>query len=150
MKNYLLASQAAKVMNIPASEIARLGQVITPSVPAEGKGHRSLYDFRNLIEMKIVIILSAFNVPQKTIRHFLANLRGSRFQWLDEQGRDGWIVLDTQGRWSAGETLTDAIAAMLPPIDAIVSIDLIPVKQFFRERLPQEAEVIPAEFAKVS
>ena len=148
MKNYLLASQAAKVMNIAPSEIARLGQVITPSIPAEGKGHRSLYDFRNLIEMKIVIILSEFNVPQKTIRNFLQNLRNSRFQWLDELGRDGWIVLDTAGRWSAGETLVDAMAALMPPIEAVVAIDLVPVKQFFRDRLPQESEAIPVEFSK--
>lgn len=138
MQNHLLASQAAKVMGIPSSEIARLGQIITPSIPAQGKGHRALYDFRNLIEMKIVLLLSIFNVPHKNIHFLLEKLRNSHFQWLDEEGRDGWIVLDTNGQWSAGTTLNDAVSAITSEIEALVSINLTPIKEYFRENFPTD------------
>jgi hypothetical protein len=136
MSHLLLASQAADIIGLPATEIARLGQIIVPYASAGGKGRRALYDFRNLVEMHIVLAFASFGVPQKIMQQFLKNLRNARNKWLEENGRDGWIVMDTKWQWGAGDIVSEALLAVKQPSAAIV-VHLAPIKAILRERLQE-------------
>ena len=70
------------------------------------------------------------------IRQFLANLRQSKLGWIDEYGRDGWIVMNSKGIWAAGTLISDAIEA-LPSMDGIIAMNLVPIRQEIRENLRQ-------------
>jgi hypothetical protein len=133
----LLASQVARVIDLPAAEVARLGQIIAPHIAAQGKGHRALYNFRNLIEMRIVLILSAFGVPHKMMRQFLDNLRCSRLGWIDEHGSEGWIMLGVNGEWSASNSLDEAGRAIATDAKAVIAIDLKPIRRDIVRNLAQ-------------
>jgi hypothetical protein len=141
----LLASQAAQIIGLPSAEVARLGQIISPHLPARGKGHRALYNFRNLLEMRIVLILSTFGVPQKMIRQFLQNLRNSLLGWTDEHGSEGWIVLGTNGEWSASNSLNEAANKVSQDCDALVAIDLRPIRGAIRKNLEKTSFIGPEE-----
>ena len=96
---YMQAHEAAKVIERDASAVARLGQIITPELQANGKGYRAAYSFRNLVEMRIVEEMMKFGVPRKKIVSYLDTLRHSKMKWLDEKHTDGWIVIDGEWNW---------------------------------------------------
>lgn len=132
------ASEAAKLLERSAVDIARMGQVIVPTFPANGKGYRAYYTGTNLVEMRVGERLASFGIPQKRIQRFVEDLRKSRYQWLDlDVGRDGWVVLDDTGRWSGGESLGEALTAlnMRMPVISAVMIDLRPIKQSIRDNI---------------
>ena len=119
-------------------EIARLGQIIVPEYPANGKGYRAYYTGTNLVEMRVTEHLASFGIPQKRIQRFIEDLRKSRYQWLDlDIGRDGWVVLDSTGRWSGGQSVAEALTALeikLPVVSAVM-IDLRPIKKAIRDNI---------------
>ena len=132
-----LAWQAADLMERQPQEIARLGQLVEAEVPANGKGYRALYSFRNLVEMRIAEELGRFGVPQKRIQKYLSDLNNSHMRWLEENGLDGYIVLDRLSRWSAGTTLElafEALGYQIPVCSAVV-INLGLIKKALRLRL---------------
>lgn len=142
------ASEAAKLLERSPVDIARLGQVVVPAFPANGKGYRAYYSGTNLVEMRVMEHLSSFGIPQKRIQKFIEDLRESRYQWLDlDVGRDGWVILDDSGRWSGGQSVGDALAAleMKMPVVSAVMIDLRPIKKSIRDNIDNntfEGEVV--------
>lgn len=130
------ASQAAKLINRSPVEVSRLGQLITPDGPANGKGHRSLYSFRNLVEMVVAEEMIRFGVPQKKIQKYLRELRSSRGRWLESGTREDWIILDQLWRWGAGNTLDVAIRSLVnPEATAIVAINVGTIRESIKERI---------------
>ena len=117
------ASQVATILKCPVEFVSRLGQVILPDDPAFGKGYRIGYSFRNILEVCIAEQLIAFGVPRKKIQFYLNGLRRAHNRWLEIDGPNGWVVLDSELRWAAGMTLEGAIS-MLPEANACIVIDI--------------------------
>ena len=120
-------------------DIARLGQVITPDVPAAGKGYRALYSERNLIEMRLVQTLGHFGIPQKRTQRFIEALRTSHHQWLDLDGKDGYVLLTDQFEWGAGETMELALMSLSKhgTPTGFVAINLAKMKRAIRRNIEQ-------------
>ncbi len=139
------AAEAAKLIDTSAIDVARLGQIIVPDIPAHGKGFHSLYSFRNLVEMQLAGRMAAFGVPQKRIQRLIIALRTSRCQWLNYEGRDGFIICDDSWRWSAGETLEVAIRSIPHPMPAlaVIIVDLAAIKMSIRKNI--ELNIIEGE-----
>lgn len=132
------ARKAARLMQCEPIAIVRAGQVIEPDFPANGKGHRALYSFRNLVEIRLTECLGKFGIPQKRIQKYIEDLRKSRGQWLEYDGADGYVVLDNLWRWSAGHEIADAIKVLretgIPPT-GIISIDIGTIKRALRTEM---------------
>ena len=122
-----------------------MGQYIIPDSEANGKGHHFSYSFRNLVEMRLQEELGRFGVPQKRIQKYIADLKGSRGQWLEESGQDGWVILDGAFRWAAGNDLGDAIKNLTHAMNvtSLIAVDVGKIKQALR--LSQEREIIETE-----
>lgn len=142
------ASEAAKIMDWEPEAVARVGQYIDPDVPANGKGYRALYSFRNLVEMRLSDYLARFGVPQKRIQKYVIDLRKSQLGWLEENGPDdGYLVLDNLWRWAAGSTVEEIIANLslkISPVGMIV-VNIGAIKRALKMSLENstvEGEVI--------
>lgn len=124
------AGEAAKLIGSNSDDVARLGQIITPDAPANGRGYKSLYSFRNLVELRLGQQLGHFGVSWKRIAKYIDSLRKSRGKWLEEDGLDGWLVLDEFWRWGAGTTLETATASLNKiPVTAMVAINVGAIKR---------------------
>lgn len=130
------AKDAAGIMLSTPSEVARMGQVISPDVPANGKGYRSLYSFRNLVEMMLGNELAHLGVSWKRICKYIEAMRKSHGRWLEKDGLDGWLVLDRFWRWGAGTTLEMAMEAVFKdrPHDLVIAINVGMIKRALRHR----------------
>ena len=109
---YYQAKDAARLISSTPSDVARLGQVISPDIPADGRGYRSFYSFRNLVEMRLGEELVSIGISWKRISKYIEALRKSHGRWLEEDGLDGWLVLDRLWQWGAGTTLEMAMDAV--------------------------------------
>jgi hypothetical protein len=135
-----LVKQVSSVLDLPCTQIAQIGQIIQPEIPAHGRGHRSNYSFRNMVEIAIFHHMAKFGVPRKHIQRYLKDLGISQFRWLEHEGFDGWVVLDDQWRWSAGTTPDAAIENMerTAPVFAALTVDVKTIKEKIREKLGLE------------
>ena len=135
-----LVKQVSSVLDLPCNQVAQIGQIIQPHIPAHGRGHRSNYSFRNMVEISIFHHMAKFGVPRKHIQRFLDDLVTSQFRWLDHEGYDGWVVLDDELRWSAGTTPDASIENMerTAPVNAAITVDVGAIKNKIRERLGLE------------
>lgn len=135
-KGYTAGESAVLIERAPAY-IARMGQIVTPELPANGKGYRSYYSFRNLIEMQLAEELAGFGVPQKKVQHCITALRHSRCKWLEENGEDGWLVIDRLWRWGAGTTVEIALRSLsIPsPIPSFLTVNILTMKQKLRDKI---------------
>lgn len=133
---YFTAGDAAKLIETTPEEVAYLGQIITPEVPATGSGYKSFYSFRNLVEMRLGEELSNLGVPWKRIYKYVDALRESRGQWLENIGLDGWLVLDSVWKWGVGTNVETAIASLsgLRSVSAFIAVDIGRIKQGIRRR----------------
>lgn len=131
------ASQVAKITNLLPSQVAQIGQFITPHVPANGKGYRIGYSFRNIVEVHVVSYLIKFGVPRKRIQKYLNDLVGSKFGWLEEGGYSGWVVLDDQWRWSAGPTPNESLETLGHSglSHAAITLDVGLIKKEIRQKI---------------
>lgn len=131
---YYQAGEAAELINLTSADVAKLGQIITPDVPADGKGYRSLYSFRNLVEMRLGEELSRIGISWKRINKYIEELRKSYCRWLDEYGRDGWLVLDGTWKWGAGDTLEMAMYSIFKGSVAsmIIAVNIKVIKDGIR------------------
>lgn len=152
MNNYtqskFSAGQVAFIASISPAQVAQIGQFIAASAPANGKGYRIGYSFRNVVEVFISLHLIQFGVPRKRIRQYLDNLGRSRMGWLDRDGHDGWIIIDPQWRWAAGTTCDDAIAGLATdrPL-SLVAIDVGKIKNTVTNKIQELGDhngVVPA------
>lgn len=134
--DYFTAGGAARVMSSTSSEVARLGQIIPPAMPANGKGHRSLYSFRNLVEMRLGDELAHLGISWKKICKYIEALRKSHGRWLEKDGLDGWLVLDRFWKWGAGTTLEMAMEAVFKnrPHDLVIAVNVSMMKKSLRRR----------------
>lgn len=130
------ARDAARLMSSTPSDVARLGQIITPDFPADGRGYRSLYSFRNLVEMELGNELSHLGISWKKIAKYIEALRKSHGRWLEEDGLDGWLVLDRFWKWGAGTTLEMAMGAVFKnrPHDLVIAANIGMIKRAIRRR----------------
>lgn len=124
-------------MQCEPATIARVGQFVEPEFPANGKGHRSLYSFRNLVEIRIAEYLGKFGVPQKRIQKYIADLKQSRMGWLREDGPDGWGVLDNLGRWSVGTSIEEAVDVLNKglQVHTAIIVNIASIKRGIRQYL---------------
>lgn len=131
---YYQAKNAAELISSTPKEVARLGQILTPEIPADGSGHRSLYSFRNLVEMRLSDKLARMGVSWKRISRYIDALRASYGRWLDKDGFNGWIVLDSSWNWGAGTTLDMAVYTVFKgrPQDIFIAVDIGMIKQAIR------------------
>lgn len=131
---YYQAGEAAELINSTSADVAKLGQIITPDVPADGRGYRSLYSFRNLVEMRLGEELSRIGISWKRINKYIEELRRSYCRWLEEDGRDGWLVLDGAWKWGAGDTLDMAMYSIFGDSKAsmIIAVNLKMIKDGIR------------------
>lgn len=136
------ASEVAQITDLTPSQVAQIGQFIVPHTPANGKGYRIGYSFRNIVEVLVVSLLIKFGVPRKRIQKYLSDLVGSRFGWLEEDGHDGWIVLDDGWKWSAGTTPNDALEILKSnrEVYAAITLDIGLIKEKVRTKI-EEVEV---------
>lgn len=125
------AMDAAELISSTSKEVARFGQIITPEVPADGSGHRSLYSFKNLVEMRLSDRLARMGVSWKRISRYIDALRTSYGRWLEKDGFNGWLVLDSSWNWGAGTTLDMAIYSVFKgnPQDIFIAVDVGLIKQ---------------------
>ena len=135
-----IAGEAAKVMEREPAAVARLGQIVTPEQPAHGRGYRAGYSFRNLVEMRLAEEFSRLGVSQKRIQRALVALRHSHGRWLEKDGADGYVLLDSLGRWSAGATFDLALYPLTRTIAvaSVIAVNLALVKTALRHRLANE------------
>lgn len=132
-----LAHQVARLLDTKVDHVAQIGQVITPAIPAQGRGRRSLYSFQNCIEIALYEVLNKFGVPRKFIKGHIENLRQSKFHWLDEGGESGWVVLDNSWRWSAGPTPDSCLVTLRQSYASmgIIAVDVGSMKVSLRQRI---------------
>lgn len=132
----------AKLLEKPAAHIAQVGQVIQPHQPAHGRGRRAEYSFKNITEIAIYDFLNNFGVPRKFIKEHLIQLGKSKFRWLEHEGEDGWIILDSNWRWGAGPTPNHAILNLNQgqQTRAAIVVDLGWIKNSIREKLRLEVK----------
>lgn len=137
--NDFTVAQVATILECKASEVAQIGQVITPESPGRGKGNRSKYSFRNIVEVQIFRLLTQFGVPRKRIREYIQNLTNLRFPWLDHNNVSGWISLDDKWGWSAGQFPNDVLEITMRshPVDGAVVINIGQMKQKLIERIEE-------------
>lgn len=140
------ASEAAKLMDSTPSDVARFGQTIVPDTPADGKGYRSFYSFRNVVELKVSEGLARFGVPWKRISRHIKELRESRCRWFEDDGLDGWLVLDRSWKWGAGTTLDMAVMSIGVPTVLFIVVDIGTIKRGIRRARQPTTD---REFAKV-
>ena len=135
-ESFFQAKDAARLISSSSSEVARLGQVIIPDIPSTGRGYRSLYSFRNLVEMRLGEELAHFGVSWKKISRYIDALRKSHGRWLDNDGLDGWLVLDRVWEWGAGTTLETAMDAVFKnrPQDVVIAVNVAIIKRGIRSR----------------
>lgn len=134
------ARQVADILQKPVAYVAQVGQVIQPHQPAHGRGHRAAYSFKNIIEMALYDVLNKFGVPRKFIKEHLTNLGKAQYRWLEHEGQDGWVVMDSNWRWGAGATPNHAIVNLdqSGPVSAIIAVDLATIKMTIRQKLHLE------------
>lgn len=132
-------SQVAEILGCDPTDIAQIGQIIPPDNPGRGKGTRSKYSFKNLVEVQIFRLLNQFGVPRKRIREYVDNLSKLKFPWLNENNVQGWAVLDDKWGWSIGATPNDAIEVITHnhPVGAAVVIDIGRIKYALYERIKE-------------
>lgn len=125
------AKDAAGLISSTPKEVARLGQILTPEVPADGSGHRSLYSFRNLVEMRLSDRLARMGVSWKRISRYIDALRTSYGRWLEKDGFNGWLILNSSWNWGAGTTLDLAMYSVFKgnPQDVLIAVDVGLIKQ---------------------
>ena len=135
--NTFSASQVAKIAGLTPSQVAQIGQFIAPFRPANGKGYRIGYSFRNIVEVMIAFHLLKFGVPRKRIQKYLGDLVGSRFGWLEEGGHSGWVVLDDKWRWAAGYSTNEALANLSFSGGAFtaITLDVGSMKEAIRQQI---------------
>ena len=133
------ANEVAKIIGITVAQVAQIGQFISPQMPANGKGYRIGYSYKNIVEVCIVLYLMKFGVPRKRIQKYLNDLNSSRMRWLDEDGNNGWIMLDDQWRWSAAYSPNEAIEALYNSgiVHAGITIDLNLIKQTISKKIEE-------------
>jgi len=141
---YYQARDAAKFMESTSSEVAKLGQVITPEIPADGKGYRSLYSFRNMVEMRLGDHLARMGVSWKRVGKYISDLRVSNKRWLDSDGLDGWLVLDSSWNWGAGTTLDIAVYSVFKGrhTDVFIAVDVGMIKDAIRSAIDNNGDAI--------
>jgi hypothetical protein len=141
------ARDAAELISSTPKEVARLGQILIPEVPADGSGHRSLYSFRNLVEMRLSDKLARMGVSWKRISKYIDALRASYGRWLDKDGFDGWFVLDSSWNWGAGTTLNVAAYTVFKgnPQDMFIAIDIGVIKQAIRRAMDHGGDSLTDE-----
>lgn len=130
------AKDAAALISSTSSDVARLGQIITPDIPADGRGYKSLYSFKNLVEMRLGSELAHLGIPWKRISKYIEALRKSHGRWLEKDGLDGWLVLDRFWQWGAGTSLDAAMDALFKdrPRGLVIAIDIGMIKRGIRSR----------------
>ena len=135
-----LARDVAAILEKPAAYVAQVGQVIQPHQPAHGRGYRAEYSFKNIVEIALYDTLNKFGVPRKFIKEHLINLGKSRYRWLEHDGKDGWVLLDSEWRWSAGHTPNHTIVNLdqSSPVTAAIVVDLGRIKNTIRQKLNME------------
>lgn len=133
---YYQAKDAARLISSTPSDVARLGQVISPDIPADGRGYRSFYSFRNLVEMRLGEELVSIGISWKRISKYIEALRKSHGRWLEEDGLDGWLVLDRLWQWGAGTTLEMAMDAVFQdhPRTLAIAVNVGLIKQAIRRK----------------
>ena len=133
---YYQAKDAARLISSTPSDVARLGQVISPDIPADGRGYRSFYSFRNLVEMRLGEELVSIGISWKRISKYIEALRKSHGRWLEEDGLDGWLVLDRLWQWGAGTTLEMAMDAVFQdhPRTLAIAVNVGLSKQAIRRK----------------
>ena len=138
------AAEAAKLIERTSVDVARLGQIVTPEIPANGKGYRAFYSFRNLVEMRLAEELGKFGIPQKRIERMIEELRKTKCRWLDLDGRDGVVILDRNWKFAAGDTIDLALRSISVniPVTSAMIVDLGIIKRAIRRNMEQnEAEM---------
>lgn len=135
-KSSFQAKDAARLISSTSSDVARLGQIITPDFPSDGRGHKSFYSFRNLVEMELGGELGHLGISWKKIGKYIEALRKSHGRWLEKDGLDGWLVLDRFWKWGAGTTLEMAMEAVFKdrPRDSVIAINVGMIKKAIRRR----------------
>lgn len=133
---YFQASEAATIMSRNPALIARLGQIVTPELPANGKGYRAAYSFRNLVEMRIVEEMVKFGVPRKRIAGYLATLRDSKMNVFDDTKEEAWIVIDGSWRWQIANTFAAVrLGWWAEEPDSLLAISIGKIKKELKERI---------------
>lgn len=135
-QSHYQAKDAAELLSSTSADIARLGQIITPDMPADGRGYRSLYSFQNLVEMRLGSELAHLGIPWKRITKYIEALRKSHGRWLEKDGLDGWLVLDRFWQWGAGTELDIAMDIVFKdrPRDLVVAVNIGMIKQGIRSK----------------
>lgn len=144
---YFTARDVAGLITSTPLEVARMGQVIIPDVPSDGRGYKSLYSFRNMVEMRLGEELSNIGVAWKRIYKYIEELRRSHGRWLEQDGLDGWLVLDRFWKWGAGTTLDMAIDSVFKdrPQDVIVAVNVGMIKRALRNRMTRDGDSLTDE-----
>ncbi len=133
---YFQAYEAAKVLNREASFIAKLGQIVTPALPANGKGYRAAYSFQNLVEMRIVEEMVKFGVPRKRIVGYLTTLRESAMNVFDDTKEEAWIVVDGAWRWQIANTFAAIqLGWWAEAPDSLLAVSIGKIKKELKSRL---------------
>lgn len=137
------AGDAARLLGIPSARVAQMGQYLIPDNEANGKGHHFEYSFRNLVEMRLQEELGRFGVPQKRIQKYIEDLRASKWQWLDYNGQDGIVILDSVYRWAAGSTVEEALKNLshTMTVTSFIAVDVGLIKQAIRTRMEETGEI---------
>lgn len=144
---YFTAGCVAELITSTPLEVARMGQVIIPDVPSDGRGYKSMYSFRNMVEMRLGEELSNIGVPWKRIYKYIEELRKSHGRWLEEDGLDGWLVLDRFWKWGAGTTLDMAIISVFKDRsqDVLVAVNVGMIKRALRSRMIRDGDSLSDE-----
>lgn len=131
------AKQVATILECKSEEVAQIGQIIIPAFPGKGKGYKSSYSFKNIVEFQIYRLLNGFGVPRKRIKDYIIGLSNTKFPWLENNESGGWATLSDQWTWSVGSTPNDAISITMHShlVSAAISIDLGHIKRTITERI---------------
>lgn len=144
---YFTAGDVAGLITSTPLEVARMGQVIIADVPSDGRGYKAMYSFRNMVEMRLGEELSNIGVQWKRIYKYIEELRRSHGRWLEEDGLDGWLVLDRFWKWGAGTTLDMAIISVFKdrPQDILVAVNVGMIKRALRSRITRDGDSLTDE-----
>ena len=136
LPQYFQASEAATIMNRDAAFIARLGQIISPALPANGKGYRAAYSFQNLVEMRIVEEMVKFGVPRKRIAGYLTTIRDSKMNVFDDTQEEAWIIVDGSWRWQIANTFSAIQLGWWAEVpNYLLAVSIGKIKQELKARL---------------
>ena len=92
--------------------------------------------------------LAHFGVSWKKISSYIDALRKSHGRWLDNDGLDGWLVLDRVWEWGAGTTLETAMDAVFKnrPQDVVIAVNVAIIKRGIRSRDKNGDSLTDGEF----